>query len=393
MSSEGEKAMIYLDNNATTRPLPDVVAAMSEAMQLCWGNPSSKHALGQDAKRVLAAARADVAALLGAQPVEIVFTSGATESNHHVLHGALHRPAMPRRIILSAIEHSGYMKSALRLRQEGVEVVLVPVDAAGRIDLDALREALQQDAALISVMAANNETGVLQPIPEIAAMARERGIPVHVDATQMVGKLPISFAAWGIDLLSLSGHKFHGPKGVGALLIRKGLSWPTLMSGQQERARRGGTENLPGIVGMAAAARHARSCLAEEALRETALRETLEASLLDQVPGVTIYGQDAERLPNTVCLSIAGFSSDKILDRLERKGICASSGAACSSGGSDPSHVLLAMGVPGSVALGAIRLSLGLDTHATDIAAVVNVLQELCRPEAPLQNPAAVHAN
>jgi cysteine desulfurase len=369
--------MIYLDNNATTRPLPKVIAAMNAAMHDCWGNPSSKHPLGQEAKRELAAVRNDVATLIDAQPVEVVFTSGATESNHHVLHGALHRPEMPRRIILSSIEHAGYMKSALRLRQQGVEVVLLPVDAAGRVQIEALREALKEDAALISVMAANNETGVLQPIAEIAALGRERGIPVHVDATQMAGKLPVSFAEWGIDLMSLSAHKLHGPKGVGALVIRKGLVWPTLLSGQQERARRGGTENLSGIVGFAAAARHARETLEAEARRETALREMLEASLIDQVPGITIHGQEADRLPNTVCLTIAGLSSDKVLDRLERKGIFAASGAACSSGGSDPSHVLLAMGVPDKLALCAVRLSLGIDTRATDIAEVVGVLQAL----------------
>ncbi|HSD36043.1 MAG TPA: cysteine desulfurase family protein [Rhodocyclaceae bacterium] len=376
-------SMIYLDNNATTRPLPKVIAAMNAAMQDCWGNPSSKHPLGQEARRELAAVRHDVAALVGAQPVEIVFTSGATESNHHVLHGALQRPEMPRRIILSSIEHAGYMKSALRLRQQGVEVVLLPVDSAGRVQIDALREALREDAALISVMAANNETGVLQPVAEVAALGREHGIPVHVDATQMAGKLPVSFAGWGVDLMSLSAHKLHGPKGVGALLIRKGLVWPSLLSGQQERARRGGTENLSGIVGFAAAARHACQIMEAEARRETALRDMLEGSLIDQVPGITIYGQDAERLPNTVCLTIAGLSSDKVLDRLEREGIFAASGAACSSGGSDPSHVLLAMGVPDKVALGAVRLSLGIDTRAADIIEVVGVLQALAQGDAP----------
>lgn len=383
--------MIYLDHNATTRPLPKVITAMNACMQDCWGNPSSKHPLGQEAKRELAAARAEVGLLLRAQPVEIIFTSGATESNHHVLHGALHRPEMPRRIILSAIEHAGYMKSALRLRQEGVVVDLLPVDSAGRVRLDALREMLQQDAALISVMAANNETGVLQPVREIAAMARERGIPMHVDATQMLGKLPLSFAEWGADLMSVSAHKLHGPKGIGALVVRKGLAWPSLLSGQQERARRGGTENLAGIVGFAAAARHARESMEAEAARQTALREALEAALIDQVPGVTIYGAEAERLPNTVCLTVSGISSDKLLDRLERRGIFASSGAACSSGGSDPSHVLLAMGVSGSVALGAIRLSLGRETQLADISEVISALRAVAEtadtagsnPEAP----------
>lgn len=378
--------MIYLDNNATTRPLPKVIEAMNSALQDCWANPSSKHALGQAAKSDLIAARGVIAAFVGAQPNEVVFTSGATEANVQVLNGVLQRPGVPRRIILSCVEHAAFIKAAMRLRQDGVEVVLLPVDRAGQVEIAALNEALQQEAALISVMAANNETGVLQPIEEIAAIARQHQVPMHVDATQMLGKLPLSFARWGIDLMSVSAHKLHGPKGVGALVIRKGLLWPPLMAGQQERGRRGGTENVPGIVGFAAAVHHANETLLPEAYRLNGLRETFEAMLLQQVAGIKIYGYSSTRLPNTVCLTIAGLSSDKILERLERKGIYASSGAACSSAGTEPSHVLLSMGVPSRVAMNAVRLSLGLDNTLADLHQVVDVLQELSTNSRPVNS-------
>lgn len=367
--------MIYLDHNATTPPLPEVIEAVTDCLRSGWGNPSSKHGFGQQARSALAAARAEVAALAGAQPVELVFTSGATEANHHALNGALARPGAPPRVLLSATEHNGFLKAALRLRDLGIEVDLLPVDAQGRLQPEALGEALARPAALLSVMAANNETGVLQPVADIAAQARAAGVPFHVDATQMAGKLPLDFAGWGADLMSMSAHKFGGPKGCGALIVRKGLSWPPLLSGQQERGRRGGTENMPGIAGFAVAARHARDMLKAEALRLGALRDTLEAALRETVPGLVIFGAGAPRLPNTLMLAIAGQSADRLLDRLERQGILASSGAACSSGGTDPSHVLRAMGVPAAEALGAVRLSLGRGTEAEHVSRVVH---ELC---------------
>jgi len=369
--------MIYLDHNATTPPLPEVIEAVTDCLRSGWGNPSSKHGFGQQARSALAAARAEVAALAGAQPVELVFTSGATEANHHALSGALARAGAAPRVLLSATEHSGFLKAALRLRDLGIEVDLLPVDAQGRLQPEALGEALARPAALLSVMAANNETGVLQPVADIAAQARAAGVPFHVDATQMAGKLPLDFAGWGADLMSMSAHKFGGPKGCGALIVRKGLSWPPLLSGQQERGRRGGTENMPGIAGFAVAARHARDMLKAEALRLGALRDTLEAALRETVPGLVIFGAGAPRLPNTLMLAIAGQSADRLLDRLERQGILASSGAACSSGGSDPSHVLRAMGVPAAEALGAVRLSLGRGTEAEHIARVVHELYAL----------------
>lgn len=385
--------MIYLDHNATTPPLPEVVDAVADCLRGGWGNPSSKHGSGQQARAALAAARAEVALLAGAQPVEVVFTSGATEANHQALSGALARAGAPPRVLLSATEHSGFLKAALRLREVGIEVDLLPVDAQGLLRPDALQEALRRPAALLSVMAANNETGVLQPVADIAALARAAGMPFHVDATQMAGKLALDFAGWGVDLMSMSAHKFGGPKGCGALVMRKGLVWPALLAGQQERGRRGGTENMPGIAGFAVAARHARAALKSEAPRLAALRGALEAALLETVPGLLLFGVGAPRLPNTLMLAIAGQSADRVLDRLEREGILASSGAACSSGGSEPSHVLRAMGVPAADALGAVRLSLGRDTDAEHVARVVHVLRALqAQPETKTE-PAALAAS
>ncbi|WP_341674843.1 cysteine desulfurase family protein [Niveibacterium sp. SC-1] len=380
--------MIYLDHNATTRPLPEVIATMGACQANAWANPSSRHALGQSVRAWMVAARADVAALVGAQPVEVVFTSGATEANHHALHGALHRSGAPRRVLLSAVEHAGYLASALRLREEGVEVSLLPVDACGRVSPRVLQEALRDKAALVSVMAANNETGVLQPVADLAVIARAHGVPFHVDATQCAGKLPVDFAALGADLLSLSAHKLHGPKGSGALVIRKGLSWPSLIAGRQERARRGGTENVAGIVGFGVAAQHARTALSERAARLGGLRDQLEAGLATCFGDrLLVHGHAAARLPNTSCISLAGLSAEKVLRHLERRGIFASSGAACSSGGTEPSHVLIAMGVPASVAHGAVRLSLGSETSEEEIAETLGAFASLAAEPAAVAPP------
>jgi cysteine desulfurase len=386
------RAMIYLDHNATTRPLTEVIAAMNVCMADDWANPSSRHLAGQAARAQIAKAREAVAALIGARPVEIVFTSGATESNHHVLQGAVMRPGTRRRVVLSAVEHAGFLKHALRMREAGVEVVMLPVDSAGCVSPAALEDALREDAALVSVMAANNETGVLQPVAELAAVARARGVPFHVDATQLVGKLPFDMDALGVDLVSLSAHKLHGPKGIGALAVRKGLQWPNLLTGTQERGRRGGTENVPGIVGFGVAAACARDVLVQESLRQRMLRERLEAGLFACFGELlAVHGDGAARLPNTSCISVAGFSADKILDRLERRGIAAAAGAACSSGGSEPSHVLMAMGVSTSAALGAVRLSLGRETTEADIVATLIAFESLL--EARTDNATQIPTN
>lgn len=369
--------MIYLDHNATTQPSAAVIDAMTTVMRDNWANPSSKHPAGQAARTMLGEARDKLATLLSAKSQEIVFTSGATESNLHALQGALALPGAPRRVAVSAIEHAGFLKSVASLRNHGVEVMSLPVDAQGRLITDALPELLNRPLALISVMMANNETGVIQPTAELAALTRSRGIPLHVDATQCVGKLPISFADSGIDLLSLSAHKFHGPQGVGALLIRKGVNLPNLIAGQQERGRRGGTENLPGIVGLGVAAQAAQAGMAANHTYLRALHNRLEAGLQAQVIGLTIHGHCAPRLPNTTSLRIAGAHADRVLAHLEHHGICAAAGAACSSTGNSPSHVLLAMGVPPAQAQEAIRLSLGRDNTETDIDATIAALAGL----------------
>ena len=362
-------APVYLDHNATTPPLREAVLEMVDVLQRVWANPSSTHAAGQAARRVLSDARVRVAQLLGCLPAELVFTSGATEANNSAVLGALaaRRGEGRQRLVLSAVEHPGLLQLAQRLQGEGVPVDLIPVDCQGRLDLDAAQRLLGPDVALLSVMAANNETGVLVPTAALAALARDSGAWLHVDATQVAGKLPLSFAHSGADLMTVSAHKLGGPKGVGALLLRKGLALPPLMPGRQERQRRGGTENLPGIVGFAAACEHAAATLPAQAARLLVLRQRLEDGLQAALPAVHIYGADAERLPNTTCLRFGQLDAERVLSRLERAGIQASSGAACSAGGTQPSHVLLAMGESAALARCSVRLSMGTHTTADDI--------------------------
>ncbi|NML16143.1 cysteine desulfurase family protein [Azohydromonas caseinilytica] len=372
-------ATVYLDHNATTRPVPEAVAAMVQALQQCWANPSSTHEPGQDARRLLAQARGRVAAFLGCQAAEVVFTSGATEANHMALLGAL-KAGTRRRLVLSAVEHPGLLALGLRLGAEGVPVDFIPVDAQGRLDLAAARSLIRDDVALVSVMGANNETGVLMPVAELAALAHAAGAWMHVDATQLAGKAPLSFAASGADLMSVSAHKLGGPKGVGALLVRKGLPLPPLLAGRQERHRRGGTENLPGIAGFAAACKRAAATLAADIARMEALRRRLEEALLAALPGVHVYGRAAERLCNTLCLRFGTLDAEQVLSQLERAGIVASSGAACSAGGTQPSHVLRAMGESPLHAKAGVRLSLGPDTTPEHIAAAIAAATGRLRP-------------
>jgi cysteine desulfurase len=362
-------AIIYLDHNATTRPLPAVVRAVADCLTDDWANASSPHALGQQAKRRLAGARAQIADALGCEPAEIVFTSGATEANHLALAGAL-GAGERRRIVLSAIEHAGLRKLGRRLAEERrAEVDWIGVDRRGALDMEQARARIRAEVALVSVMAANNETGVLMPIAEVAALARAQGALLHVDATQWVGKLPFEFSRFGADLVSLSAHKFHGPKGVGALLVRHGLQWPAVLPGTQERGRRGGTENLPGIAGFAAAAQSVAGAetIARQAERVRRLRDALERGLRERLPGVEVFGAACERLPNTSFLRFGRLDADLVLARLERAGVVAAPGAACSSRGSEPSAVLLAMGVEPDEARAAVRLSLGAATTAAEV--------------------------
>lgn len=377
-------SMIYLDHNATTPPAPEVLRAVQETAAVCWANASSQHLLGQTAKQRLGQARATVARFLGCKPAELVFTSGATEANHLAVHGALARSGR-RRLLVSAVEHAGLHRLARQLAD--VRVDWMPVDAGGQLRLEAVQALLdaapRDEVALVSLMAANNETGVLMPVAEVAALAHARGALLHVDATQWVGKLDFDFRSCGADLVSLSAHKFHGPKGVGALIVRQGLNWPPVVPGSQERGRRGGTENLPAIAGFAAAAERlmAGEPAPQRAARIARLRDRLQQGLVRSLPGTVVYGAGAPRLPNTLCLRFGPLSADRVLNRLDRLGVMASSGAACASAGSEPSHVLTTMGVPRDEALGAVRLSLG---DATTDAEVDTVLRALAVELAPL---------
>ena len=373
---------IYLDHNATTQAAPEVVAEMVAAMQRAWANPSSTHAPGQAAKRLLADARSRVANFLGAQASEVVFTSGATEANHMAVLGALagSRGRLRRRLVLSSVEHPGLLALAQRLADEGVPVDRICVDAQGRLDMDHARTLIRDDVSLVSVMGANNETGVCLPVAALAELAHAHGAWMHVDATQLAGKVALSFAASGADMMSVSAHKLAGPKGVGALLVRKGLPLAPLLSGRQERHRRGGTENLPGITGFAAACELAGATLATDIERMRGLRERLEQGLLRCLPGTHLYGAQAERLPNTACLRFADLAAEPVLAWLERAGVVASSGAACSAGGTQPSHVLLAMGESAAQAKSGVRFSLGRDTTTADIDAALDAIQRALLP-------------
>jgi cysteine desulfurase len=381
--------LIYLDHNATTQPCAEAIEEMGDSLRTVWANPSSTHAPGQAARRALVDARSRVASFLGCQGAELVFTSGATEANHMAVLGALElgRGVGRTRLVLSAVEHPGLLALAERLKSQGQPADLIPVDAQGRLDLDAARALIGPDVALVSVMGANNETGVQMPIAELAALAHAAGSLLHVDATQWIGKAAVRFDASGADLWSVSAHKLHGPKGVGALLVRRGLTWPALLSGRQERQRRGGTENMPGILGFAAAAGRSALTLHADLARMQALQARLEAGLLAALPGVHIYGTEARRLPNTTCLRFGALDSEQVLGKLERAGVVASSGAACTASGTQPSHVLLAMGESALHAKASVRLSLGRETTAEQIdrtlAAIVRVIGPLLAADQP----------
>ena len=372
--------MIYLDHNATTPPAPAVIAAMLPVLSSLWANTSSQHGPGQDAKRALAAARATVARVLGCKPVEVIFTSGATEANHLAVRGLLAvAPPERRRVVFSSIEHAGHLRLARALADAGVPVDFIPVLGDGTLDLSAAQALIGPDVALVSLMAANNETGVLMPVAEVAAFTQAVGARLHVDATQFIGKQPFTFSTCGADAVSLSAHKLQGPKGVGALLLRQGVSLVPQTLGSQERGRRGGTENLAGIVGLAAAL-DMLDDVASEAARVAQLRDTLESGLIQALPDTHVWSQNVPRLPGTSYLRFGQLSVDVVLQRLERLGVAASSGAACSSGGSEPSHVLTAMGVPAAEALAAVRLSLGRTTTLDDVTFLLNALPPLLAP-------------
>ena len=368
---------IYLDHNATTPLLPAVVERMTEALREDFGNPSSVHHFGQRAKAVVDEARSAVAALIGADTQEIVFTSGGTEGDNIAIRGVAEalEATGRRHLIASAIEHEAVLNTLKALAKRGWKTTLLPVDASGIVSPESLRAALTDDTALVSVMHANNEIGTIQPIAELATLAHERGALFHTDAVQSAGKIPVNVKTLGVDLLSVSAHKFYGPKGVGAIWIRRGLRLlaPTT-GGKQERSRRAGTENVPGIVGMGVAAQAALRKMTEEAQRTAALRDRLEESVVTAVPGTAINGTRAARVPNTTNISFDRVEAESLLIALDLAGVAGSTGSACSSGTLEPSHVLKAMGFPPHRTQNSIRFSLGAANTDADIDHVIAVL-------------------
>lgn len=370
----GPSTMIYLDNNATAPVAPECVDAMLACLRDGYGNPSSKHRLGGEAKQQVSEARAQVAAMLGATPPEIVFTSSGTESNHMAIMGALALNPGKRHIVTSAVEHPSSLLLLRHMEMQGVQVTYLAVDERGCLDLSDLEQAVAGDTALVTLMWANNETGVVFPIAQAASIAHQRGALFHTDAVQAAGKIPLDVVQAPVDLLSLSGHKFHAPKGVGALFVRKGIKLPPLFFGHQERGRRGGTENVPAIVGLGVASQLAVQGMADELTRVKALRDRLETAILAQLPFARVNGIGAERVPNTTNIVFGKLDSEILLNRLDKAGIFASSGAACTAGGSEASHVLTAMGLERETALASIRFSLSRYTAGSMIDRVLEVL-------------------
>ena len=366
---------IYLDNAATTAVSPEVVEAMLPFFTQAYGNASSIHGHGREAKRAIENARRQVMkSLNAAHPQEIYFTAGGSESDNWAIKAVALQHERGH-IITTAIEHHAVLHTCQWLEKRGFDVTYLPVDEFGQVTAAEVEKALRPDTILVSVMAANNEVGTIQPIGEIGKLCRERGVLFHTDAVQAVGALPIDVQAMHIDLLSLSGHKLHGPKGVGALYIRKGVRIePLLHGGAQERGYRAGTENVPGIVGLGKAVEMAYANLADNAARMTALRDQLIQGLMDRVPGARLNGHPTERLPNNVNMSFDGVEGEALLLRLDLVGVAGSSGSACTSGALDPSHVLLALGLTPAEANGALRLTLGSDTTEEEIAAVLDIL-------------------
>ena len=373
-------ARVYLDHNATTPVAPEVADRIDRATRDFWGNASSVHHFGQQAKAAVDEARSQVAALLGADGSEVIFTAGGTESDNFALRGAAEAVEATGRkhLIATAIEHEAVLKTLAALSKRGWRVTLLPVDVSGIVSPEALREVITDDTALVSVMHANNEIGTVQPLKEIVQIAKARGALVHTDAVQSAGKIPIDVKALGVDLLSISAHKFYGPKGVGALWLRKGVRLtPFLTGGRQERNRRAGTENVPGIVGLGTAADLARRKMADETTRVRALRDRLETGVLTSVSGAERNGAAEPRVPNTANISFERIESESLLIGLDLEGIAVSSGSACSSGTLEPSHVLKAMGLPHLRTLSSIRFSLGAGNTEADVERVIKVLPPL----------------
>ena len=374
------KKVIYVDNNATTKVAPEVFEAMLPYFKEDYGNPSSMHTFGGKVDRNIKEARTSVASLLGAAPEEIVFTSSGTESDNTAIWAAIQSNPDKKHIITSRVEHPAVKNLFEYLSKNGYRVTFIPVDSKGRLDMDYLYENLTDNTAIVTIMWANNESGVIFPIEKISQIVKERGAVFHTDAVQAVGKIPIDLNKIDVDMLSLSGHKLHGPKGVGALYIRKGTKFsPFLIGGHQESGRRGGTENVASVVGLGKASELAADYMEEENTRVKQLRNKLESELLKQIPNTIINGDRENRLPNTTNVSFEYVEGESILLMMDELGICASSGSACTSGSLEPSHVLRAMGVPFTAAHGSIRFSLSIYNTEEEIDFIIEKLPPIIK--------------
>ncbi len=369
---------VYFDNNATTRVADEVFEAMRPYFCDLYGNPSSMHTFGGQVGTKIREAREQVAGLLGCDPSEIIFTSCGTESDSAAIHGTLAAVPQKHKIITTRVEHPAVLVVCREMENRGYNVVELGVDKLGRLDLDELERQLDNDTALVTIMSANNETGVIFPIEKIAALVTQRGITFHTDAVQVVGKVPLHLSDSPVNLLSLSGHKLHAPKGIGVLYVKKGTRIaPFLLGGHQEGGRRAGTENVAGIIGLGKACELAAQHMKEENTRVKALRDKLETALLKACPDAHVNGDPAHRLPNTSNISFEYIEGEAILLMLDRFGVCASSGSACTSGSLEPSHVLRAMGVPFTAAHGSVRFSLSRYNTEEDVNLVVEKLPEI----------------
>ena len=376
---------VYFDNNATTKVADEVAEEMGPLFCELYGNPSSMHTFGGQISRRIRQAREQVAGLLGCEPSEIIFTSGGTESDNAAIKGTLAAAPNKRKVITSRVEHPAVLTVCRELENHGYAVVELAVDKQGRLDLAELEEQIDDDTALVTIMYANNETGVTFPIDEIAELVTGRNVVFHTDAVQAIGKIPLNLSKSNIDLLSLSGHKLHAPKGVGVLYVRKGTRLsPFMLGGHQEAGRRAGTENVPGIVGLGKACELAAKNIEQENSRVRYLRDKLENAILEKCPDSRLNGDKENRLPNTTNISFEYIEGEAILLMLDKHGICASSGSACTSGSLEPSHVLRAMGVPFTAAHGSIRFSLSrynteeeVDYTIEKMPAIINRLREL----------------
>jgi len=370
------KRKIYVDHNATTPLDPAVLDEMLPFLRDDWGNPSSVHWAARGPKAALEKARERVASLINAAPLEIVFNSTGTEGDNHAIKGAAFaRKNKGNHIITTVVEHPAVLNTCKYMEKEGFEVTYLKVDSMGRLDLEELRSAIRPETILITIMYANNETGVIFPIKEIAKIARERGVTFHTDAVQAVGKIPIDVKDLGVDLLTLSGHKLYGPKGTGALYVRRGVRLvPLLHGGHQERNRRGGTENVAGLVGLGKACELSAEHMEESVARMKALRDRLEKGLMEKIPDIKVNGDPEARLPNTANISFEYVEGESLLLNLDMMGVAASSGSACTSGSLEASHVLLAMSLSHEMSHGSVRFSLGRHNTEEEIDYIIEIM-------------------